>query len=278
LIDKEIKELRHKSQQLQTRLHEVEIIATKYNYELSQCHEQITSQFGMSISDARKLYRDESTDILMATSRDLENQIAQLGPVNPAAVEEFQHLNERYQFLQTQFNDLVAAKDYLDSIIAEINVTMAKQFKTAFHSIDTHFQDIFSKLFGGGTASLRLLDSSNLLETGIDIEVQPPGKKQQNLALLSGGERSLTVIALLLAFLSHRPAPFCVVDEIDAALDEANVERFSEFIRNYAEKTQFKVVTHRKGTMEVANVMHGVTMEQSGISKLVSVKLMDKAG
>lgn len=276
--DKEIKELRHKNQQLQTRLHEIEIIATKYKYELSQCHEQITSQFGLSIAQARTLCREEDTEKLIAASRDLERQINELGPVNPTAVDEYQRLNDRYQFLQKQFNDLVAAKEYLGSIIAEINLTMSKQFKTAFQSINKHFQDIFSKLFGGGTASLDLLDPSNLLETGIEIEVQPPGKKQQNLALLSGGERSLTVIAVLLAFLTYRPAPFCVVDEIDAALDEANVQRFSEFISEYAQKTQFIVVTHRKGTMEVANVMHGVTMEQSGISKLVSVKFMDKAG
>ena len=163
------------------------------------------------------------------------------------------------------------------SIIRDIDQTMSKQFTSAFAVIDEKFGETFSRLFGGGTAKLQLLEPENVLETGIDILVQPPGKKQQNLSLLSGGERALTVIALLFSFLAYRPAPFCVVDEIDAALDEANVERFSSFLRDYAKDTQFIVVTHRKGTMEAADVMQGVTMEESGISRLLSVKFMDKA-
>jgi len=277
-LDKELKDLRRKSQQLQNRLHEIELMEAKYSYELEQCKEQLATQFGMTVSQAQALYRDEKPEVLVRTINSLQEEIKALGPVNPNAIEEYERLNERYQFLQQQYNDLVEAKGYLVKIIDEIDQTMSKQFKAAFQAINKHFQAIFGKLFGGGTASLNLLEPENLLDTGIDIVVQPPGKKLQNLTLLSGGERALTVIALLLAFLSYRPTPFCVVDEIDAALDEANVQRFSEFLSEYAAKTQFMVVTHRKGTMEAANVMYGVTMEQSGISKIVSVKFMDKAG
>lgn len=172
----------------------------------------------------------------------------------------------------------VTATAYLLTILKDIDATMAKQFKAAFAQINDHFGELFVRLFGGGKAQLILADPNDILGTGIEIIVQPPGKKQQNLALLSGGERALTVIALLFAFLSYRPTPFCVLDEIDAALDEANVQRFSEFLQDYARSTQFIVVTHRKGTMEAADVMHGVTMEESGVSKLISVKFMDKAG
>ena len=141
---------------------------------------------------------------------------------------------------------------------------------------DRYFSDCYVRLFGGGTAALKLTDPNDVLGSGIDIEVQPPGKKLQSLFLLSGGERALTVIALLFALLSYQPSPFCILDEIDAALDEANVDRFAKFLAAYAESTQFIVITHRKGTMEAAHVLHGVTMEESGVSKLLSVKLSEK--
>ena len=158
----------------------------------------------------------------------------------------------------------------------EINSGMSKRFKEAFAKINVYFSECYVKLFGGGTAYLKLTDPGDVLSSGIDIEVQPPGKKLQSLYLLSGGERALTVIALLFALLSYSPAPFCILDEIDAALDEANVDRFARFLTAYAENTQFIVITHRKGTMEAANVLHGVTMEESGVSKLLSVKLTEK--
>jgi len=224
------------------------------------------------------LFRDEDPEVLAARVKELETDVALLGPVNPAAIDEYTRLKERYEFLRGQYQDLTEAREYLMAIIKDIDSTMSKQFKSAFLKINEHFGELFVRLFGGGKAELQLADPDNILATGIEIIVQPPGKKQQNLALLSGGERALTVIALLFSFLTYRPTPFCVLDEIDAALDEANVQRFSEFLRDYSESTQFIIVTHRKGTMEVADVMHGVTMEESGISKLISVKFMDKAG
>jgi chromosome segregation protein len=277
-IDKESKEFRRKVQSMQSRLHEMQLLAAQYKYEADHSLEQLNERYGLSRDEALSLKRQETREELSAIIYQLEAAIHQLGPINPAAIEEHARIRERYDFLQTQYSDLISAKEYLASIICDIDHTMSKQFTSAFETINQYFQDTFTKLFGGGQAYLQLLEPDVILESGIEIFVQPPGKKQQNLALLSGGERALTVIALLFAFLTFRPAPFSVVDEIDAALDEANVQRFSEFLRDYAQNTQFIVVTHRKGTMEVSDVMIGITMEESGVSKLLSVKFMDKAG
>lgn len=277
-LEKEMKDLRKQSAETQSKLHEIELLITKYSYEAANCSEQITGQLAMNIDEARELKQSGSIEQILKSVAELERQIAALGPINPAAVDEYNRVQERYNFLQEQIGDLTQARDYLKSVIRDMDITMSRQFNTAFKAINEYFGDVFVRLFGGGRAELVLIEPNNILETGIDIIVQPPGKKLQNLALLSGGERSFTVIALLFAILTYRPAPFCVVDEIDAALDEANVQRFSEFLRDYAQNTQFIVVTHRKGTMEAASVLHGVTMEDSGISRLVSVKFMDKAG
>jgi len=168
------------------------------------------------------------------------------------------------------------AKDSLEAVISEINAGMAKRFQEAFGKINEFFAEAYVRLFGGGTAVLSLADPEDILESGIDIEVQPPGKKLQSLYLLSGGERALTVIALLFALLSYKPSPFCILDEIDAPLDDANIDRFASFLKSYAENTQFIVITHRKGTMEAADIMYGITMEESGVSKLLSVKMDGK--
>ena len=167
-------------------------------------------------------------------------------------------------------------KENLEAVIAEINSGMTKRFKEAFAKINEYFAQCYVKIFGGGTAVLRLTEPDNLLDSGIDIDVQPPGKKLQSLYLMSGGERALTVIALLFALLSYQPSPFCILDEIDAPLDDANIQRFADFLRDYAGNTQFIVITHRKGTMECADIMYGVTMEESGVSKLLSVKINAK--
>ncbi|MEN6565243.1 MAG: chromosome segregation protein SMC [Veillonellales bacterium] len=276
--EQELKELRRAASDLQNRLHEVELLDTKYNYAVTHCISELSEQYSLTVAEAHSLRRSETNPQLTAMIRDLEAEITELGPVNPAAIEEYQRLRERYQFLQKQCQDLVAAQDYLSSLLHDIDSTMAKQFSAALRKINEYFGDIFVKLFGGGKAHLALTDPQNMLETGIEIFVQPPGKKQQNLVSLSGGERALTVIALLFAFLTYRPAPFSVVDEIDAPLDEANLQRFSNFLREYSQHTQFIVVTHRKGTMEAADVMHGVTIEEAGVSRLVSVKFTEKAG
>jgi len=276
--DKELKDLRRKYNDIQSQLNDVQLRSTKCTYDLTHCEEQLHERFHFARSEAMTLCLAEPIDQLRIEQQELECHIASLGPINPQAIDEYDRLKERQQFLQLQYNDLTAARDTLRKIIGDIDQSMNKQFLAAFKTINELFGDIFVRLFGGGQAHLHLSGQDDLLNAGIEIAVQPPGKKQQNLALLSGGERALTVIALLFAFLAYHPAPFCVVDEIDAALDEANVQRFSEFLRDYARNTQFIVVTHRKGTMEVADVMHGTTMEEAGVTRLISVKFMDQAG
>ena len=204
-----------------------------------------------------------------------DKELKEIGPVNPNAINEYETLNERYSFMSKQIEDLVKAKEDLTKIIEQIDKTMSTQFGLAFDKIKVYFNDIFKRLFGGGNAKLILTNKEDILSSGIEIEVEPPDKKPQSLAVLSGGERTLTVIALMFAYFTYNPAPFSVLDEIDAPLDEANVKRFAKFLKDYAKRTQFILVTHRKGTMESADVMYGVTIEDAGVSKLISVRLED---
>ena len=238
---------------------------------------QLTEEYGLDETAARneELLELDSSELKKRESR-LATAIAALGPVNPAAIEEYQAVKERSEFLNHQYDDLATARDNLQAVISEINSGMTRKFKEAFAEINKFFAECYVRLFGGGTAVLKLSEPDDLLNSGIDIEVQPPGKRLQSLYLLSGGERALTVIALLFALLSYRPAPFCILDEIDAALDDANIVRFSKFLRDFSQKTQFIIITHRKGTMECADIMYGVTMEESGVSKLLSVKINEK--
>ncbi|ETI66929.1 chromosome segregation protein SMC [Neobacillus vireti] len=201
--------------------------------------------------------------------------IDELGSVNLGAIEEYDRVSERYQFLNEQKTDLQEAKDTLHQVIEEMDTEMKKRFEQTFTGIRGYFEPTFRALFGGGKADLVLTVPEDLLNTGVEIVAQPPGKKLQNLGLLSGGERALTAIALLFSILKVRPVPFCILDEVEAALDEANVQRFSQYLKRYSEETQFIVITHRKGTMEEADVLYGVTMKESGVSKLVSVRLED---
>lgn len=201
--------------------------------------------------------------------------IEELGTVNLGAIDEYKRVSERYEFLTKQKEDLESAKNTLFQVIDEMDDEMVKRFSESFTSIKVEFDVVFKSLFGGGRAELRLTNPDDLLNTGVEIIAQPPGKKLQNLHLLSGGERALTAIALLFAILKVRPVPFCILDEVEAALDEANVYRFSQFLKHFSNETQFIVITHRKGTMEEADVLYGVTMQESGVSKLVSVRLED---
>lgn len=201
--------------------------------------------------------------------------IDELGSVNLGAIEEYERVSERYEFLKEQKTDLQEAKDTLYQVIEEMDTEMKKRFEQTFVGIREHFDPVFRALFGGGRADLKLTNPEDLLNTGVEIVAQPPGKKLQNLGLLSGGERALTAIALLFSILKVRPVPFCILDEVEAALDEANVFRFSQYLKRFSAETQFIVITHRKGTMEEADVLYGITMQESGVSKLVSVRLED---
>ena len=190
-----------------------------------------------------------------------------------AAVDEYRDTVQRVEELTTQRDDLIRAQADLEKLIEDLNQKMNVQFKSQFALLNEHFKKTFVALFGGGTAELKLADEKDALNCGIDIVAQPPGKKLQMLSLLSGGERALTAIAILFAMLTLKPTPFCFLDEIEAALDDANIDNFADYLKEYSKKTQFVVVTHRKGTMERCDALYGVAMQEKGISRLVSVKL-----
>ncbi len=207
----------------------------------------------------------------------LKDEIKRLGNINIDAIEEYKNVRERFDFLMAQTRDLDQAKHELEQLIAEMLDIMKKQFSEQFALINKNFNEVFSELFGGGKANLILEDPNSILESGIEIEAQPPGKKLQRLSLLSGGERAFTAIALLFAILKVRPTPFCILDEIEAALDDVNVYRYADYLKRFSQKTQFIVVTHRRGTMEAANMLYGVTMQERGVSKLLSLNIDEVA-
>ena len=273
-LDELMKSLQHKLEQAQHQLVDQESRLSKYRYEVVNGEAELSTQ-GLTRETALAVRKEGSLVELTEILVDLQVKIEVLGPINPNAIKEYEQAQARQEFLQKQSSDLVGAKEQLGKVIAAVDKAMTKQFKEAFADISIHFQRIFSQLFGGGQATLALSEEKDILEAGVDIYIQPPGKKRQQLSLLSGGERALTVIALLFAFLAYRPAPFCLVDEVDAALDEANVERFSNYLQNYCDDTQFIVVTHRRKTMEGATVLQGVTMIEKGVSKLITVKFED---
>jgi chromosome segregation protein len=191
------------------------------------------------------------------------------------AIEEYHELEERERFLRTQRDDLVQSIESLRTTIRKINMTSRELFREAFAAINQSFGEIFTVLFNGGQAAMQLLDEDDILESGIELAAQPPGKKTQSIALLSGGERALTALALLFAIFRYKPSPFCLLDEVDAPLDELNNERFVRLVREMSRDTQFIVITHSKRTMEAADVLYGVTMEEAGCSRLVSVSFAE---
>lgn len=268
------KEQRQSLKQTDDELHQTEVRITRLDVELDNLLKKLSEDYEISYELAKDRYPlpDDMAEA-QTVVRELKRRISALGEVNLGAIDEFNRVSERFEFLNTQKDDLTEAKATLYQVIREMNEEMSKRFRTTFDAIRSHFVVVFAKLFGGGRADLILSEPGQPLETGIEIVAQPPGKKLQNLQLLSGGERALTAIALLFAILQVKPVPFCVLDEVEAALDEANVSRFAEYLREFSNETQFIVVTHRKGTMEEADVLYGVTMEEGGVSKLVSVRL-----
>ncbi|MCM3756687.1 chromosome segregation protein SMC [Sporosarcina aquimarina] len=219
--------------------------------------------------------KDFNASGVRARVEQLKREVESLGPVNPGAVEEYKEVLERHTFLTDQRNDLLEAKTTLEEAMSEMDMEMKTRFKSTFDAVQQRFRTVFKEMFGGGEADLVLTDPENLLETGVDIIARPPGKKLQNLSLLSGGERALTAITLLFSIIEVRPVPFCILDEVEAALDEANVIRYSRYLKKFSEDTQFIVITHRKGTMEGADVLYGITMQESGVSRLISVKMSE---
>jgi chromosome segregation protein len=227
--------------------------------------------------DAAPPASDEAPQLRAMTSEDaietLKAKIDRLGPVNMMAIEQFDELEDRHGFLITQRKDLVDSIAQTSEAITRIDETSKRRFNEAFSAIQQNFQMTFSVLFGGGRAGLSLLDEDDPLESGIDIVASPPGKRLQSVQLLSGGEKALTAIALMFAIFRYKPSPFCLLDEIDAPLDDANVGRFVDMLRGMLDRTQFILITHNRRTMEIANRLYGVTMEEPGVSKLISVQL-----
>lgn len=272
-----VQSLREKQRQyksLSDLLKQQEVNSNRLDVELENRLEQLNITYTMTYEAAKMNYKLEiPVEDARKRVKLLKRSIEELGTVNIGAIDEYERVSERHDFLQEQRTDLNEAKITLHNVISEMDEEMTKRFESSFTAIREKFQVVFTQLFGGGRADLILTDEENLLLTGVDIVAQPPGKKLQNLSLLSGGERALTAIALLFAILQVRPVPFCVLDEVEAALDEANVARFAKFLKYFSEQTQFIVITHRKGTMEECDVLYGVTMQEYGVSTLVSVRL-----
>ena len=269
-----MKELKRQHKGLIEVLKDEEVKQNRLDVELVNRLNHLREEYLLSFEAAKEEYPLQ-IEIEEARKRVklIKLAIEELGAVNLGAIEEYERVSERYEFLLEQKTDLQEAKDTLFQVIDEMDVEMKRRFQETFEGIRFHFESVFQSLFGGGRADLRLTQPEDLLNTGVEIVAQPPGKKLQNLGLLSGGERALTAIALLFSILKVRPVPFCILDEVEAALDEANVQRFSQYLKRYSAETQFIVITHRKGTMEEADVLYGVTMQESGVSKLVSVRL-----
>ena len=257
-------------------LKNLEIEVNRYDVKLDNWLNILNEDYGITYEKAKSMYKleiDDKEARIKVSS--IKKKIKSLGPINTGSIEEYDRISERYEFLLGQQNDLVNAKNTLLKIITDMDQIMIKEFLDTFNVISKNFEETFKELFKGGQAHLELTDKDNLLETGIDIIASPPGKTLKNISLLSGGEKTFTAISLLFAILKSRSMPFCVLDEVEAALDEVNVQSFGEYLVKLKDKTQFIVITHKKKTMEYANVLYGITMQESGISKLVSVKLED---
>ena len=258
---------------LKAQIVKIDVRKTKLEQDINDIINKMWEEYELTPNTVKEYKRPENIATTQKTVVELRTKIRNLGPVNINSIDEYKAQKERYEFMCDQRLDLENTMNKLRNVISEITNTMKEQFKEKFELINKNFAEVFKELFGGGNATLKLEDENNILECGIDITVQPPGKKLQNMMLLSGGEKAFTAIALLFAILKINPAPFCVLDEIEAALDDVNVYRFAEYLKKFSKETQFLVITHRKGTMEVADTVYGVTMEENGISKLLSIKI-----
>ena len=263
-LDKESERLRTRRERLQ------EDVDARVRY--------MWEEYEITLSDAREL-RDESLEDIASLKKEITEikaRIKALGSVNVDAIEQYRELMERYTFLKGQHDDLTEAAASLEKIIEELEKSMRKQFQEQFSRIQAEFDSVFKLMFGGGKGRLELMEDRDILEAGVRVIAQPPGKKLQNMNALSGGEKALTAIALLFAIQNLKPSPFCLLDEIEAALDESNVVRFAEYLHKLTEHTQFIVITHRRGTMQEADRLYGITMQEKGVSALVSVDLIDE--
>ncbi|MBR5751563.1 MAG: chromosome segregation protein SMC, partial [Clostridia bacterium] len=275
-VNEKLETLNRQAEELTERQHRADMLMQRVQSDLDNLTGRIFEDYQLTKEGAEP-FRREDFKLSEGEKRinAIKTEIKSLGSVNVSAMDEYREVSARYEELSAQKDDLERARDDLLGIIDELAGKMEKQFKSQFEQLDAYFSETFTELFGGGHAHLSLEDPSNALSSGIEIVAQPPGKKLQLLSLLSGGERALTAIAILFAMLKLKPTPFCMLDEIEAALDDANIDNFADYLKTYSENTQFVVVTHRKGTMARCDALYGVAMEEKGVSKLMSVKLQD---
>lgn len=274
VLEREVRESHKVQQQMSESLKQLDVAIGKIDVEMDILIHKLEDEYQMTFDHANENYPLKgSIDEIKNRIRTIKNQMASLGEINLGAIQEYERVRERYEFLTTQRDDLIEAKATLEETISEMDQEMTLKFKETFDAVREHYIEIFKKLFGGGTADLVLTDPYDLLNTGVEIVAQPPGTKLKTSNLLSGGQKALTSIALLFAILRVRTVPFCVLDEVEAALDEANVARYANYLKAFSKETQFIVITHRKGTMEKADVLYGVTMQERGVTKLVSVRM-----
>lgn len=276
-IIKQITDINKNILLMQEEYNRMEVKKAKIESEMESIQNRMWDEYELTFTNALEFKKDiGNLPQAQRQINEIRSEIKDLGPVNVSAIEDYIKTKERFEFMSVQRNDMEMAEEKLHKVIMEMVTIMKRQFMEQFKLINDNFNMVFKELFDGGRAELILLDKENVLESGIEIEVQPPGKKLQNLMLLSGGERAFTAIALLFSILRLNPTPFCVLDEIEAALDDANVYKFAQYLKKYSHLTQFAVITHRKGTMEACDTLYGVTMQEHGVSKIVSLKMGEK--
>jgi chromosome segregation protein len=280
-LEAELREVQHQLNGLVSRLHQLDLMETEGRVRREELLQEARRRHAVESAEALLAAHDAARDLDEVRQRheELTGKLEAMGPVNLVADEEFRELTERLDFLRTQHDDVVASIKDLEKALRGMTRTAQERFQEAFDDINRHFSDIFSRLFEGGRAELRMVPpeegEDDPLELGVELMAQPRGKRLQAVTLMSGGEKALTGLALLFAIFYHRPSPFCVLDEVDAPLDDANIHRFLRVLRELCTQTQFVVITHNRKTMESADVLYGVTMEEPGLSRLVSVKLTD---
>jgi len=271
-MDQDIRELSRKLQEITETLSQIEIKRSETRLQNAHIEERAYEDFNATREELYAAYDENiNENEIEEAVKELKGKLDRLGEVNLAALSEFEKTNERYTFLKEQQDDLAESIDLLHSTIEKINCTTQERFLETFEKVNENFKEVFARLFQGGKAELSLMDEANPLDSGIEITANPIGKSLQNLSLLSGGEKSMTAIALMFAVFKVRPSPFCLLDEVDAPLDEANVVRFQEMLKEMAVNTQFIIITHNQKTMTFANALYGITMEEKGVSKAVSV-------
>jgi len=272
--EQDLKLLRNQINSISQRVAELDIQKAEHKLKMESLSENIQQNYGLvlDVTEVELLTEEDESRLT-----ELRGKIEELGPVNLGTLDEYEELHTRYEFLKNQQEDLNRSIAELEEAIMKINITTRKKLRDAFDALKIKFAEVFTTLFGGGRAELIMTDENNILETGIDIIAQPPGKRLQNINLLSGGEKTLTALSLLFASFLIKPTPLCILDEADSALDEMNTEKFSSMVRDFSKDTQFIVVTHNRNTMNVADYIYGITMEDPGASKVISMQLVEAA-